>query len=86
MDVMEINWVSIVVATFSITATIVGAATAYLRLFVAAQLHLNTEALKRHVDDKFALKELVENKIADNKDDIREIKAEIILIKGKLEK
>lgn len=58
----QTNWPAIVGVAVTLTVTIVGASTAYLTLFINNKLNAHEKAILNHIDEKFALKELMEEK------------------------
>jgi len=59
---MEVNWPSIIGVTLALAGTVVGASTAYLSLFIDRKLAMHKEQIFNHIDDRFALKDLMEEK------------------------
>lgn len=51
--------IGILASVTAIVAVIVGAAVAYLRLFVRGEIHAANVEVMDHIDNKFALKEMM---------------------------
>lgn len=58
-EAVPLQWAPVIGVTAAIVSIIVGAAVAYLRLFINNSLNAHEKALMEHIDEKFALKELM---------------------------
>lgn len=56
------NWPAIVGVVLAIVSAVVGASTAYLSLFIKNKLNEHKEEILDHIDKKFALKALMDEK------------------------
>lgn len=56
------NWPAIIGVTLAIVSAVVGASTAYLSLFIKNKLNEHKDEILDHIDKKFALKEIMEEK------------------------
>lgn len=71
---MEINWPSILAACTSTAAFFSGVGVGILSLFIDNKLHRAERRILEHFDTKFELKESVEYKLKEIKEDITEIR------------
>lgn len=83
---MEINWTSIISITFTAVSLVVGIATAYLRLFVGNKINDMKDAVLKHIDEKFALKELVQTELRQVNNSISKIESRLDKFENRLDK
>ncbi len=74
---MELNWASIVGVTLALASAVVGAATAFLSLFIDRKLVSHKEQILNHIDERFALKELMEEKFKHLTEKVSNIEREL---------
>jgi hypothetical protein len=58
------NWPAIIGTGIAVVSFIVGVAVAYLRLFIRGEISASKDEILTHIDQKFALKELMVEKFA----------------------
>lgn len=56
------NWPAIVAVVLGIVSAVVGASTAYLSLFIKNKLNEHKDEILEHIDKRFALKALMDEK------------------------
>lgn len=62
MDTPAVNFLTLILTTFGIVSFVVGAATAYLRLFVATKTSELRDAIQADIDDGFARKDMMDTR------------------------
>lgn len=83
---MEINWTSIIALTFTAVSLVVGAATAYLRLFVGNKINDMSTAILKHIDEKFALKEIMQTELRQVNTSIAKLELRLDKFENRLDK
>lgn len=59
---METSWPAVIGVTLAIVSAVVGASTAYLSLFIKNKLSEHEDRILEHIDKKFALKEIMQER------------------------
>ena len=74
---MELNWASIIGVTLALAGMVVSASTAFLSLFIDRKLVSHKEQILNHIDERFALKELMEEKFKNLTEKVGNIEREL---------